>query len=421
MNFLGRDAIKLSKHAFAGDLSPADLILKHSAWPVYSSLVSRRLAHNWYLRNVSGAAGSSTREIHSPIQGELFARRWRSCRLCAIEQTCKLGTAHWMVIHQLPGIYHCPFHGQPLDIECEKCGQALGGAGVGRLPGEPCKSCGGTAAVRSDRVLTSGEIELAKLYVSLLKGEGPELDPVSRHFLLKGNANSGEGDSCRVTKEQVISAFGCSTLEEFGRYLNVEGSPRALNVALAAGSNTGAPAPFHLVVAAIALSELPGPNGSPQKQTNFNCELREAVSASHLDKLPAEIAAEVLTLAANQKIPPAAVIASLAGESGTSIEARGIAPAKRLARFLESLPLIVAVHFRQPKHKQYVRCLKYGASHEDQLTTYRARIEQEIQAGAHNRTLLLARCGTAYKWALTFDRDWLNALLPAWIRRGGRN
>lgn len=304
INFLGRDAIKLSKNAFAGDVSPADLILKHSAWPVYSSLVSRPLAHNWYVRNVTGGAGSSTLEVHSPIQGELFAHRWRSCRLCAVEQTRRFGTAHWMVIHQLPGIYHCPVHSEPLDLQCGMCGADLGGPGIGRLPGEPCKKCDGVTAVRSDRGLSRGEIGLAKLYVSLLKGEGPELDPVSRHFLLKGNPNTGDGDSCRVTKEQVISAFGCSTFEEFGRYLNVEGSMRALNVALEAGSNRAAPAPFHLVVAAIALSELPGPTGSAQNQTNLDRELEEAVGASLLAKLPADIADEILTLAANQKKKP---------------------------------------------------------------------------------------------------------------------
>ena len=121
-----------------------------------------------------------------------------------------------MVLHQLPGIHYCPVHSEPLGLECENCGGALGGPGIGRLPGEPCKSCGRIAVVRSDRELSSGEVGLAALYVSLMEGTGPELDPVSRHILLKSSPNSDGVDSCRVSKEQVISAFGCSTLDEFG-------------------------------------------------------------------------------------------------------------------------------------------------------------------------------------------------------------
>lgn len=416
-NPFGRRAGVLSTNAFAGDLSPEEIVLRHSAWPVYSSLVSRRTAQAWFRRTRDGTERHAVPEIHSPVRGELFASRWRSCSACTKLQQHKYGTGHWMVVHQLPGVGYCPTHGEPLELECGACGAALGGGGQSRLPGEPCFRCGESAAKTTKERRTSGEEQLACLYTALLGGQATDLDAMSRRMILQEASDALECSAVpSYLAERVLFAFDCDTPEGLGRYLNVAVSPRTFKLALAGESTNAVPAPLHLAVIAVAMAELSDQGRSLPDGPNYLDSLPKGLALHKPDLLP-ETWSELLALAADHNVPQAALAASLAGESPLSIEARSFASQFRLDRFIRSLPARLACHFPKRRRPNQSQLILRGASHDERRTAHRARIVQMIEAGARNRTLLLAKCSESYKWVLKFDRPWLDALLPAWRRK----
>ena len=337
-NPFGRRAGALSTNAFAGDLSPEQIVLRHSAWPVYSCLVSQRSAQAWFRRTRDGTEPHTVPEIHSPVKGELFASRWRSCRACVRLQQDKYGTGHWMVVHQLPGVGYCPTHGEALDLECAACGSALGSGNQSSLPGEPCVRCGASVAKPTEVRRSSGEEQLVSLYTALLGGQATGLDAMSRRAILREASDALECSAVATSlEERVLFAFDCVSPEGLGCYLNVAVSPRTFKVALAGESTNAVPAPLHLAVVAVALAELSARGRSVPDRPASASSLPESLALRKPDLLQ-ETWSELLSLAADHNMPQAALTALLAGESPVSIEARSFASQSRIDRFLRSLP-----------------------------------------------------------------------------------
>lgn len=415
-NPFARNAATLSATAFAGLISPEQLILNHSAWPVYSSLVSRRSAQAWFQRTRDGASSQIVPEVHSPVQSELFASRWKSCASCVSFHRHKYGTGHWMVIHQLPGISHCPTHGEPLDVECGVCGAALGGAGLDRLPGEPCTKCGGKIARRIQIDQSVGARQLANLYAALLGGQALELDVRSRELIL-GSADCvlSSSQESRSLEQHFLSAFNCQDAEDIGAYLKAAVSAKMLRLALSGKSTNAVPAPLHLAVLAVAKARLEQDaclNESGLGGVDLRCIYQGVVDRFDL---PAEDLEEILERAADCNISPAAVTAWLSGDAATLIERQGLTTVSRLKGFARSLPEHLAARLPTILSKG-VEIVRRGATQEERRSANRDHIQRSIAAGARNRSLLLASCQASYKWALKFDREWLDTHLPAWNR-----
>lgn len=415
-NPFARHAATLSANAFADLISPEQLVLNHSAWPIYSCLVSRRSAQAWFQRTRDGTMPRHAPEIHSPVQSELFASRWRSCGSCISLHQQKYGTGHWMVIHQLPGISFCPTHREALCLECGACGAALGGAGLDRLPGEPCSKCGTSVIKRTEAEESPGERHLASLYASLLNGQATELDARCRESLLQSANALLLNDVPRASLEQfVLSEFDCRDAEALGHRLKVAVSSRLLRLALTGTATHAVPAPLHLAVIAVAMVLLKRGN-CPVDEARHGADLA-LVDNDLQDEpdLPDDVLEELLALAADYNISSAAIREWFAGVPAGTIEKRGLATLVRLRGFARSLPkhLSISAPTSGPAR---VELAQRGATQEERRSAHRDRIQRMIDAGAHNRTLLLSRCSHSYKWALKFDRNWLDALMPAWKR-----
>lgn len=232
-NPLARHAAKLSVNAFEGLLSAEQLVLRHSAWPIYSCLVSRPSAQAWFQRTRDGASPVSVPELFCPVKLELSASRWRSCPRCVELHLQEYGTGHWMVIHQLPGIRTCPTHCELLDVACGACGAPLGGAGIDRLPGEPCTRCGTRINDRTRFDGSAGEQQLARLYAKLLDGRAMELDSVNREMLLRcATEVLSRRQRSESLERLVLDSFNCQDAGDLGRLLNVAVSSNRLQFAV---------------------------------------------------------------------------------------------------------------------------------------------------------------------------------------------
>jgi hypothetical protein len=324
-----------------GKISAESLITDYSAWPVYACLLPRSRAQIWFDRNLnsSGARGNSYPEVFVRKAGPFSAVRWRFCSECAAEQRDRYGTPHWMVLHQLPGVQHCPLHdNRPLEIECADCSSALGGALQCSLPCEPCEHCGSGNTRRATGHVSSGQRLLTQLYMDLLCGIPHDLDPISRsHLLHQTQLSLSDGDPDRLNAEMVLKSFACKTYEDLQRTLGVAVSPRLLQVVLDGGSVNVAHAALHLAISAIALHELSLREAArPGEIWNKTDSWSRYLESSGV-RVDVERFREIAESAAELNINPEAIIKLMRGFSQQEVVSQGLAPELGLEAWLSKL------------------------------------------------------------------------------------
>lgn len=113
----------------------------------------------------------------------------RHCRTCAEEERAKTGLAYWHVVHQLPGVTHCPRHQTPLQGQCITCGYPQSAANLDYafwyLPSHNCLQCGGAHFEHSKRVPSKAYIQFltyCENLTSLNRGHEFRPDQLQRKY-----------------------------------------------------------------------------------------------------------------------------------------------------------------------------------------------------------------------------------------------
>lgn len=198
-------ANKLAKSVFLDRVTSDELVLNHSASPIFTSLLFPHMASGWIHSCKSGVGISY-----------LNKKGWgpklrRGCAECVHEDQAAWGTGHWRVQHQLPGARICATHRERLWLRC-KCGQPLGDVNYPTLPGEPCRWCGRTTYLREQSSVSAGQEALTHLYMQLLRGEGPPMGPKSREVAIFARRHGNfSDDSCA---RNFLKFFACRDIEE---------------------------------------------------------------------------------------------------------------------------------------------------------------------------------------------------------------
>jgi hypothetical protein len=338
----GGGARYLAETFLKGKIPAEALITDYSAWPVYASLLTRPRAQAWFNRNLNSFGGNWTshKEVFVLKGGPFLANRWRFCSECAADQKDQYGTPHWMVLHQLPGVQHCPLHdNRPLEIECADCGSALGSALQRSLPCEPCKHCGSCGTRRASGHVSTGQRLLTQLYMDLLRGIPHELDPISRfHLLYQNQLSLSDNDLDRLNAEMVLKSFECRNHEDLQRTLEVAVSPRQFRSALDCGPVNVAHPVLHLAISAIALHKqsfrgVARPGKGMDRTDSLNRYLK-----SIRVKLDAETFLRIAESAAEEKIDPRAVVSLLVGHRPNEVVSLGHAQSSSLQAWIRKLP-----------------------------------------------------------------------------------
>lgn len=214
-NVFATNADKLANSVFLGHVTSDYLMLNHSASPIFASLLNPLMAHQWVQRCKSGAWKPGVRN---------FGRGWtpkirQGCTECVHEDQAAWGTGHWRVQHQLPGVRICTAHRKKLWQRCT-CGQFLGDEQYPTLPGEPCRSCRRTSHLEEEAPVSAGQEALTHLYIQLLRGEGPSVDPQSRQLAILAKTHRNSSDRDRYVRD-FLKFFACRDVEELGLVLRM--------------------------------------------------------------------------------------------------------------------------------------------------------------------------------------------------------
>ena len=409
-NLLARHVPALIQRAFGGLVSAEALVREHSVWPVFSRLLSEEASDDLFRSLFVGALRPEIPYFPLGTRGTWFGTRWRGCEDCARHDLLTCGVGHWRVVHQIPGVYHCPSHGLALFDCCGVCGHPAGGVAMESLPSDPCLSCGSTSKSGPVAPASPGLSQLSGLYVELFEGRGPEIDPASRaglHRRLIEWRYAGERDKY---VDEFIEHFRCRQLADVALQLGAAFGRGEIEAELDGGVRSCPPI-LQLAMVACTVQMLgPVDMGSvvadppTPLSIDSNAEITEV--ASPVDRL--------LAAATRMGFSREAVIGRLNGRSVRELVASRVTSVNAWRDFRRRLPddlrdLLPGAHLRWEARWE----LGLSPSDDELRPLFRARISEVIAERGAKRTPLLRYASGAYQWCLENDRDWLNEVCPS--------
>lgn len=168
-NLFGKNVSIVAKRAFGGSVSPMDVLLNHTFFGAYSRALSSSVAGAWSDALITGSSSHRYQRFlrsDSPrARFNLVTQNLRSCSRCVAEDIDEYGFGQWRVLHQIPAIHFCPYHGRPLVEEAR--GDSSGCVWQLLLPqGKHPDGAGRASWAASD-----GHATYLKLWAQLFEGQ----------------------------------------------------------------------------------------------------------------------------------------------------------------------------------------------------------------------------------------------------------
>ena len=361
------------------------------------------------MKEVLAGLQSTTLRRFRSLEGKLFAHSWRCCGQCVLEQEYTFGIGHWLVVHQLPGIVTCPFHGARLLGSCAGCGHSLGNAGQLTLPSDPCLQCGSTKrqSVRFNQ--SAGAEDLGQFYLALLAGAAIDLSPATRldHSRSLVGMDRSKGATSALATE-FLAAYGVRSPRQLSEQLDVSLDDRDLDTAVS--GRLPCPAALQLAMGSFLLSKYDVASGSDEFRA----------PAEHFEVTSAE--ATLFERADARGFPREAVERILAGELISALERDRVTTAIRWRTFVAALPANAMRALRAagaaiPNERVSEIIRTKGVSDAELRTKYRARILEFLGPDMGRRDLYTGPTRAAVRWCVSHDLEWLNATCPNKQRR----
>jgi hypothetical protein len=172
-NLFGNRARYISNTVFSDSLSPLDVLQRHSLFGIYSRGLPQSSADKWAKTLMDGGPRGALRAGTSG-GGPTFSYSTtdlRSCRTCVLQDMDEFGFPSWYVLHTIPAVHHCPYHGTALHIEAN--GKDGGMNRKLHLPAQP------SIDILPERIcaISDGYAAYLGLWVELFRGRQPVVAP----------------------------------------------------------------------------------------------------------------------------------------------------------------------------------------------------------------------------------------------------
>lgn len=170
-NLLGERVLHASKSLFGQSLSAEQVLLRHTLFGVYSRALPQSSADSWAKAIVGvGRRSYPPSQIQMSVAAKgfrFFTADLRSCKTCITRDMDEFGFPSWYLLHVLPPVHHCPYHGDALNPEIK--GSVGGNMWKLRLPtGVPLEISSQRFEAASD-----GYVGYLRCWVDLLEGRLP--------------------------------------------------------------------------------------------------------------------------------------------------------------------------------------------------------------------------------------------------------
>lgn len=248
-NRFGLLADAFAANVLDGVLSGSELIERHTAFPVFASLLTPESKTLWKAAQLEGDTTVWPKYFPVNPHGMAYAEHPRMCPACVHDDRERFGIAYWRVCHQIPSVGICEVHGEILHDRCAACGAPFPTGTRSKAPGSQCSRCGASGTSPLEKANDSaGARSYAALIARAAQSKAPELAPEVRIRLFR---RAFAGRRADESIDRLLTYWKARSLRGLETALGCKVSLPGLRRIFATGSGQ---APFAVVVALVAFA-----------------------------------------------------------------------------------------------------------------------------------------------------------------------
>lgn len=206
-HLFGENVLSASRSLFMNSLTPKDVLVNHTLFGIYSYALYPPSA-DWWADEI--IAGTATRWFRAPISFssirtnfQLATDELRSCASCMERDIEEQGFPSWHLIHLIPALHHCPYHGDRLAAEGWNTRDRMW------APSLPTGS-----SIRQPpqwlEIASDGYVAYLRLWVALIEGKLPIASSYNwskfMHFV--SQRLGGHDEAAMAISDQLIQLWG---------------------------------------------------------------------------------------------------------------------------------------------------------------------------------------------------------------------
>ena len=224
-NSMGRNSSLAGLRIFGRQGQGTRVLLEHTLAGVYVRAMSETAAAAWVQQSeaLGGRRMCKALGLRTWRGNHVCSAYLRSCRACVDADTSARGFAAWRVLHQVPALERCPFHGTVLVQELAPPFRQRKDPPLWhpRLP-----TGNASSEAHAPLPLTEGHAEYLKLWLELVNGELPAVRADQWRVVVGACADKVGGMSGLqlLLNHQIESSWGVS-LDALAEHLSLAGGP----------------------------------------------------------------------------------------------------------------------------------------------------------------------------------------------------
>lgn len=199
------------------NLDYGDLLENATLFGFYSAALAPSRRQIWRADQIGRRSIQMSRFFGGYAGRKLYRPTPHLCTSCVLEDESNFGIGFWHLVHQIPGVHHCPRHYTLLIGACHNCGLPQASEDRWNPPSSICPCCLFRFDVRDTVSMSDGYRNYLHLCDSVVRGEDVGLTPLQRlRTYTKAIEIYGSDGSLAVAGliKHVLERWDLATLQE---------------------------------------------------------------------------------------------------------------------------------------------------------------------------------------------------------------
>lgn len=200
------------------DLHYGDLLETATLFGFYSAALAPSRRQIWREDQIGRRRIQMSRFFGGYAGRKLYKATPHLCTNCVLEDESNFGIGFWHLVHQIPGVHHCPRHYTLLIGACHNCGLPQASEDHWNPPSGICPCCRFRFDVRDTVSMSDGYRNYLHLCDSVVRGEDVGLAPLQRmQIYTQAIKIYGSGDGTLAVAgliKHVLERWNLATLQE---------------------------------------------------------------------------------------------------------------------------------------------------------------------------------------------------------------
>lgn len=410
---------------FGSSLSKVAQVMPEQAFPVewlldratffgfYSSVLAPERKYAWRLNQMASQARLVNKFVTGQAGRYLTKQYLHFCPLCVNEDEHVYGFAHWRLVHQVPGVAHCPAHWILLSGACAHCSEPVASETQWYPPSRQCPHCSSSVFQKAPIYFSRAYKRFIELCNAVFDGREMNLSPVDR-IGLYGRFCSTAGSSSVTDKELdkfiavVLSGWDLPDLEKLETLLSAKMDRLFVREAITGQDHVVNPVGHLAIMAALEVKNSPKRRTRADELTAttqpFSARCLAILAAYRID--PEQLFVSLKETAIEHGLPEQTGIMLVEGNTHSPIISKLKICGARLGRFAKALDELKLSEFCS------FADIRLGVKIEIRRDEHRMEIRRLLDHEKLSRKALKERLPKTFAWCTVNDKDWLREQCP---------